>query len=379
MTKSRLPDITLTCRNSHQFQTKAQGGATVRCPTCKAPKHVPNDRPRTSREVDAINATSQDHNQAPDGQMAARWENEPEWSEQSLLAPSRAGDQCSECDGPLRWEPGRTLTYCHPCQQVDLPAAVYAHYERQAGQQAKLAARDAPDEAASRAARVRLRAMAARMTNTVNDWINDFDPDGLNGGAERLALDYQAELTAWLPEIRQAASEAELADIAAEITAITNRAANSGDSAVIERHRQTAEQQQETAARDRRAETERQQQAETMAAGPEPAAIERGPGPTGTAAAALSFAGMIEQYRQERARLLATHGTCDFRHRKPVIAERLYGIQFTGNWHGGGTGQQVTGTAQVRACAKHFPDADEWIGKAMVPAGAGTCYWELGP
>jgi hypothetical protein len=226
--------------------------------------------------------------------------------------------------------------------------------------------------------------MAQRMTDTVGDWIDDFDPGGLDGGAERLALDYQAELAAWLPEIRQAGSEAELASIAAEITAITSRAASSGDTAVIERHRQAAERQRETAEREAledRARTEierqRQRQQEAIAARPEPKAIERKPASAMdvTAGGAALFM-MIERGRQAKAARLAEHGTCGFQHRKPVIAERLYGVEMVG--YDGRTGYQVPGTSEVRACAKHFAAADAWIETATVPAGAGTCYWELG-
>ena len=278
------------------------------------------------------------------------------------------------------------------------------HYARQAQRNAEVAIRPPEaDSAALRAARVRLRAIAQRMTDTVNGWIDTFDEGELQGNAERLALDYQAELAAYLPEIRQAASEAELADIAAEITAITSRAASSGDIAAIEQQREVIERQREVAEREarwaeasrkrdqeqlaaqQRAEVERQRQA-AIAARAEPKAIqgtvEHSPAAVKTRAkpTVVDTVGplivMIDQARKEKARRLAECGPCDFRHRKPTPAARLYGISAV-NWQGQVTGARV-GTVQARACAKHFAEADIWIETATVPRGAATCYWELG-
>lgn len=48
MTISKLPEITLTCRNGHDFITRARANSTVRCKSCRAPTHVPKARPVTA-------------------------------------------------------------------------------------------------------------------------------------------------------------------------------------------------------------------------------------------------------------------------------------------------------------------------------------------
>src|ERR1035441_560984 len=239
MTISNLPEITLTCRDGHLFTTRAKGGITVQCKTCGAPKRVPVNRPRTAREMSA--ATARREAQPPADGVAPGWAAEPARDGGSQLRTGRDSDTCQECGTGLLWEPGRTVVYCPDCQTATLPAAVTGHYERQAHRSAEVAVRAAPDRSAERAARVRLRAIAQRMADHVNGWLDTLDTDGLRGNAERAALDYRAELTAHLPEIRDAESEAELAAIAADITEVTDRAVSSGAVAAIAEQREASE------------------------------------------------------------------------------------------------------------------------------------------
>lgn len=56
MPTSRLPEITVTCRNEHEFTTRAHGGQGVDCPRCKTDGQrvkvwIPTQRPRTTREL----------------------------------------------------------------------------------------------------------------------------------------------------------------------------------------------------------------------------------------------------------------------------------------------------------------------------------------
>jgi len=411
MTTSRLPEITVTCRQAgHSFPTRAHGAQAVDCPQCRAGGErvkvwVPKDRPRTARELAERGAIDGPATAGPaalaSAELAARWGSEQPWDGKIHPAAGRPGDVCPECEGPVSWEPGRTLIYCPACPRAGLPAAVTDHYARQAQRSAEVATRpDSADSAALRAARVRIRAIAQRMTDTVGGWIETFDPDGLGGNAERLALDYQAELTAYLPEIRQAASEAELTDIAAEITVITSRASSSGAIDTIEQQREALQRQHERAeqeerwaeasrqrdqeqlAAQRRAEVERQRQA-AIAARPERKAIQgttqRRPAlPEPTLANSMApLIVMMEHSREAKAKRVAEFGTCDFRHRKHPVAERIYGIQTT-DWNGQGTGWAAPGAKQARACSKHFAEALTWVEQIERPAQTMPCYWELG-
>jgi hypothetical protein len=49
MAVSSLPVVWITCRNGHDFDTRAKGGTTVRCKTCRIPKMVPRNRPPARR------------------------------------------------------------------------------------------------------------------------------------------------------------------------------------------------------------------------------------------------------------------------------------------------------------------------------------------
>lgn len=56
MATSRLPEITVTCREGHDFRTRAHGGQPVNCPECRAggtrvKVWIRKDRPRTAREL----------------------------------------------------------------------------------------------------------------------------------------------------------------------------------------------------------------------------------------------------------------------------------------------------------------------------------------
>ena len=99
MTRSQLPEITLTCGNGHQFTTRAAGGQTVRCKTCGRSKHVPTDRPRTAKEAASYAAPAADGHQGqapaadaepdPSRELADRWQRETPWSGSIVMAPGR--------------------------------------------------------------------------------------------------------------------------------------------------------------------------------------------------------------------------------------------------------------------------------------------------
>lgn len=255
MTKTSLPAVVLTCRNSHGFMTRAKGLATVRCPECKAPKRVPANRPKTEREARehaerAALVTFATVPAAGSGSgLAGRWEREAPWDGNLGPIPSPPGhpvDECGECGGPLLWEPGRTVVYCPGCQRSGLPAAVTEHYRRADQRSAEVAVRSAPDAVAGRAARVRLRAMKHRAADRLTGWLGVFGPEGLSGPVERVALDYRAELEAYLPEIKDAAREAEVAEIVTEVSQVIDRAKASGALEAIEDQRAEAEDETET-------------------------------------------------------------------------------------------------------------------------------------
>jgi hypothetical protein len=405
MTTSRLPEITVTCRNSHSFQTRAHGGQGVDCPQCRAGGErvkvwIRKDRPRNARELADQAAEDAPAGRAatavpvgPDPELVARWAQEAPWDGKLRFLPGRPGDECGKCGERVQWEPGRTLIYCPACKRAGLPAAVTAHYARQAQRSTEVASRAAPDAAAERAARVRLRALAQRMTDRLGEWLDAFDPDDLTGNPERAARDYRAELSAYLPEIRAAGSERELADIMQEITGVIERAERSGALASIEQQRGAIERQAEQAERaaewaeaerqraaQERAELERTERAErqaAIAARTERRAIEgqaghrtmpgyqvinARPGQNGYVTATIGIAGMIERNRAEKERKLAEYGPCGYgdEHRKPEVPKRRYWIM-TLDWQGSESGYAVPGAPQAVVCKKHFAMADVWI------------------
>jgi hypothetical protein len=381
MTRTGLPAVMLTCRNGHEFMTKARGRTTVRCPECGAPKRVPADRPQTEREARgradrAVPAEAPATDPAAGSELADRWDREAPWDGRLSMLGGRPGDMCGECDGPLRWEPGRTLTYCPACQRPALPAAVTEHYRRQDQRSAEVAVRAEPNAAAVRAARVRLRALQQRMADRVNEWIDAFDPEELTGGPLRLALDYRAELAAYLPEIKSTASEAELTVILAEITEITERAGTSGTLAEIERQREAVERQAEYAERqaelaeqaereareaDRRAEIEARAQRRAIEGGSAQRRPVVMPGSqNGYVTGAVMIAQMAESYRRNKERKLNEYGPCGYEHRKPAIPERRYWIA-TQDWQGNATSYELPGAPAAVVCGKHFKSADAWI------------------
>lgn len=385
----QLPEIKLMCRNGHTFPTRARGGQAVACPECRRlnpdpghPDHrvnvwVSKTRPRTERERAGLPAEAPE----PDPALTARWAREPAWAGKIGMVPGRAADDCPDCGEPLMWEPGRTVVFCNGCRKISLPAAVAEHYRRQDQRSAEVATRAAPDTAAVRSARVRLRALQQRMADQVTSWLDAFDPDELSGPVERLALDYRAELAAYLPEIKNAASEAVLAEIMAEITAVLERAENSGALAAIERHREAIERQAELAERqaelaeqaeweareaerkrreaERRAEVEARTQRRAIEAPAARKPITAGSS-NGYVGAAVTVAGLIQGYRQDKERKLARFGSCAYEHKKPVIAERRYWIT-TLNWQGSQTGYELPNSPSAGVCRKHFALADKWM------------------
>jgi hypothetical protein len=354
---SKLPAITVTCRETHTFATRAHGRQSIDCPQCRADGHrvkvwIPADRPKTAAELARQESAGTLASAAgPGAELAARWAQQAPWDGKAQPWPGRESDTCPECDGRLLWEPGRTLTYCGPCERVALPAAVLAHYDRRAE---VATVRQAESPAAMRAARVRLRALIDRMANQVSDWIDDFDPDGLSGNTLRLALDYQAELRAYLPEIRQARSEAELAEIAAEITA--ERAQLAQERAELAAQRKAIERQ----AAQRKAITSGTGHSGNTAAHPLPRA-------------SMQLVAMIEQNRREKERKLKEQGQCGFSHWGQAVATRIYGVPFRDAF-GRMTGRAIGGTPQYRACPKHHSAAEATL------KGDGyqdIAYWDL--
>lgn len=389
---SQLPEIKLTCKNGHTFPTRARGGVAVACPECRrqnpgqprVTRWVPKDRPRTERERAGLPATAPE----PDPGLTARWAREPAWSGKIPMAAGRPGDECPGCGEALMWEPGRTVIYCSQCPRLSLPPAVAEHYEHQERRTAAVATRTTPDAAAKRAARVRLAALKTRMTDQVDNWLNELDPDELTGPVERMARDYQAELSAYLTEIKNAASEAELTEILADITEVLGRAEAGGVLDAIERHRQAVERQADederqaelAAQAEQEAEQERQEarrqaqiqaSAQRRAIAPPPAARKpvTGPPTGGYVGAAVTVIGMMEARRQEKekaAARLAQVGQCQYQHRKPVAPDRRYYIS-AADWSGNANGYEIQNSPAVLACRKHFAEADTWIEEQAAP------------
>jgi hypothetical protein len=386
---TQLPEITLRCRYEHSFTTRARGGTTLACPVCRKAGNrvsvwVPRDRPKTEREArlqaELARPTGQADTPAAGSELADRWERETPWDGKLSPLDGRAGDECPECDDPLLWEPGRTVTYCHECERVRLPAAVAEHYQRQDQRSAEVAVRTGPgavDRVAARRAQVRLDARKQRTADQVNELIEAFDPDGLYDGPKHLALDYRAGLNAYLRQISKADSEGELAEIEAEVKEIITQAETSGAVAAIERQREAIERQAEYAERqaelaeqaEREArEAEREARQRTAIEMQQRKAIEsrttRKPAmassPNGYLEGMVMVAAMIENNRRNKERRLNEHGPCGYQHRKPTVPERRYWIT-TLDWQGNQSGYELPNAPAVVACSKHFAAADAWI------------------
>ena len=381
MTTSRLPEIVLTCRNNHQFPTRARGGITVRCKTCGVPKHVPADRARSDRELAALG------NAEPDQELAARWEREPEWDGHAGIRSGRDNDMCAGCRSvPVDWEPGRTLTYCPECQEagdnpVSLPVAVTEHYERQEQASQEVATRAAaPDQAVERAARVQLRARKQQTRDKIAGWLDSVaDPEMYDRDEWRHhAAELAALLSAYLPEIDHAGSEAELGVVLAEVNDQFNsqlgmalqaeweraqqRARAAVERAEHERQRVRAEAEAEhqAAETERQAERQRQRQAAELAAQQRKAISSR---PGGTNNGWMTVAAMLTQDQVQKAAAIQRKGACEWKHALgDAIAERVYAIPAR-DWQGGITGM-APGTTYYRACSKHFEAAEAQLRQA---------------
>jgi hypothetical protein len=273
----------------------------------------------------------------------------------------------------LLWEPGRTVIYCRECKRLGLPTAVTEHYQRQSQRGAEVAVRAEPDAAAVRAARVRLRALIARTADGLAEWLDVFDPADLNGGPARLALDYRAELAAYLPEIKGAADEHELAEIMADVDEVIERARTSGALDQIGRQRDVIERQAEQAEREaewaeqaeqearqaEQAEREAQRRAEIEARS-QRKAIASPASSNGYIGAGVMLIGMVEKYRADKERKLSQYGRCGYEHKKPAVPERRYWIA-TVDFEGNQTGYELPNAPSAVVCKKHFALADQWI------------------
>lgn len=402
MTASKLPEITLTCGNGHQFTTRAAGGQTVRCKVCTKPKHVPTDRPTTAKEAAAYQAAAVDDHQdqeperGPGAELAARWDREAEWTEVIKLVSGRPGDECPECSAPLHWEPGRTMTYCTECNRVDLPAAVSAHYDRQDRQRSEVAVRAAPNKSAERESRVRLRALKDQAGQSIRQWLETIANDECYDQVQwqRQARALAASLRGYLPEIADAADESELAEVTEEVGAILERDEGRSLLAAYDQAQERAERQQaarertaelaahqqkmakqqererieaEREARRRASEVDRQRKAIASEARPRPA-------PTPATVTMNDLAVAMAAQRLKKEKDLEAKGACQFKHTfGQAVAERLFGVPARAVYNRM-TGYSIANTPQYRACAKHYAEAEKRLNREGY---ADVAYWDL--
>lgn len=405
VTKSPLPEITLTCADGHTFTTRAAGGSVVRCKTCRRSKHVPVDRPRTAREAAAYVAPGsaapapQDAAGAepePGSELAGRWEAEAEWSGgvDSIAGGSAA---CSKCGTTVQWEPRRTLTWCPQCKRLDLPPAVSAYQDRQQAERAQVAVRQVADPVAERAARARLRALREDAESWAEDWIDTLgDPDSYDLVQwQREARAFAATLRGWIPEIKSAASEAEINEIKKTIIREViqdgpGRELRDAYDASLQRAKQAEEREQylrqveesraqreaEEQAEERRQQAEYERQQRELRKPAAPRAITATPKPPD---AAVMIASLIEQNRKNkaaRAAKIERNGQCEWC-KKPTPATRAYGVGYQQNGWGRGSNDLVLALDRpnARACPKHYAQAGQRAEQQN--PGVKTYYWEL--
>lgn len=209
VTISRLPEITIRCRYGHAFRTRAHGNQTVGCPKCRergkrVTVWIPKDRPRTER---AARGPAPVFATGPDPELTGRWERELPWTGQLAMLGGRDGDECPECEGPLLWEPGRTVTYCAVCQLAELPEAVAGHYERAAERSEAVAVRSASAAGSDEDS----KALAVRKARLQSDLAGlasaDLTPEA------RGLLDWYAD------QVTRAGSQARLDDLIGQFSA----------------------------------------------------------------------------------------------------------------------------------------------------------------
>lgn len=405
MTKSQLPEITLTCPDGHPFTTRATGGQSVSCKTCGRSKRVPTDRPRTAREAASYAAPAAIVRQDPEpvsdpdpaAELADRWQLETPWSGALTLAPARSpDDECPECEGPLSWEPRRTLTYCPECKHIELPPAVTAYYAREQAQRAIVAVRQQntiADPAQEKTARARLRALKIREQQWAEELIETIgDPDSYDRIQwQREARDFTATMRGWMPELKNAETEAELADTkriilaelinsqpGKELWAEYDAAINRAEHAELMRQRAEEIEQAEAEAT---AERMRQQKAleasrnnvRTPATSRAITATPQYKAPD----AAIMIATMIEQSRRnkaERAAKIERNGQCGWC-RKPTPATRAYGVGYQQYGWGSNGLTLALDRPNTRACSKHYEQAEQQAEQQN--AGIKVYYWEL--
>lgn len=378
MTRSRLPAITLTCRNGHEFTTEARGGSTVRCKTCGAPKAVPANRPKTAKEAAAlaVREDHQDQDHAPGRELAERWGAEGPWSG---ILQDRAGDPqdaCPECGELLSWEARGTLAYCDSCKCVDLAPSIAEHYDRQSSNSTEVAIRERADPIDEIAAQSRLRGLIIEAGESVKAWVRNYgNPDSYDRIQWKREADaFGAAMRGWLPAIEGAKTEDRLTQIKGRILADVidsepGRALRAEREAVRNRaeqaelRRQRAEEMEQAQAE---AEAARQRQQVITAhvekdvrqiATREPRAITAGP--AASVMQADPFTGLAKQVwdaQERKSRAIAERGECAFRHPLGAFpADGVCGIPHR-DYLGTETGY-VAESPQLRACEKHAPAA----------------------
>lgn len=401
MTTSRLPEITLTCGDGHRFTTRAAGGGSVRCKTCKRSTHVPVDRPRNAKEAAAYHAATvddhQDQEPEPGNELAGRWNAESAWPGKLTFVPGRDQDECPECAGPLCWEPRRTLTYCTECKQIYVPTVITEHYARQASQSTEVAVRQRADPAAEKAARARLRGQIIKAERWATRWVETIgEPDSYDRAEwQESAEEFAAAMRGWIPEIRSAETEAELAEVEQAIMAelINSQPGKDLQTAYnqsLERAEREEQRQQyakdlaerqaqlEAAAeRDRREEArrERQEAAERSRVADQRKAVTSGTSTRPTIDPTIAqIAVDIKAWQDRRAKDIEEKGACQFKHwTGQVPAERLFGVPAR-NLRGVDTGSPAPDTPQYRACEKHYDAAVQRLSRE---GHKDVVYWDL--
>ena len=395
-----MAGITLRCPNSHAFVTQAKPGNTVSCPACRS-----EGRGRVSCRVPKRPAEP-DGRQAPAdsdaARLAAAWALETPPIDGPGLG-AEAGQPCEHCGGPMRWTAAHTAVMCPACpawsvsQNAQSRAAVHgqAVARREARSRGELVVRTEADDDAERAARINLHTRREAVGLLVDQLETVADPAAYDLGAyQQMAFEIGAVLRGYRPEIGRTDDSA-LARITREIVAIrdSDQFRDLADEAeqVAERRqrRQYAieqaaaaearelEAQRQAAAAEREAERQRQARARHDAA-VRPTQVN----------GYVELAKLLGRRQVAMGQAVAAKGACGFTHPVAVAgtvpAKRLYGIETT-DWSGQGSGYQMPGTPEIRACGKHFKAADDEIERASqehfqgpCPPGVKTCYWELG-
>jgi hypothetical protein len=375
----------VVCAYGHPFRTAAAPGGTVRCPRVL---EVGDARPEGRQDgekcgVGVYLAKFSPAEAAPEGY----WDRQPEVRRWLDDLGAEEG-QCPTCGGPLRWLGNHTALIC-PAHATALwvrpPGAIarvravleaeLAAHRKAAGAEV---ARRGPTAAEARAARVQLGARKDIARSLLDACLAECDPSRFPGSYDSDAASAAAQMGAYLrqyaAEITHAESEADLAEILAEIRKFTegglgSAAPNGITYPQLAIRRRQAERRQEERARlaaeEAEAERAAAERAEAERARSAPRALTSGTSLSGLFDPRTATGQLLANSARANAQRLAANGPCAWCDSGILAqaARRIYGLEVYDQYGDIDTVIRTEGPIVARCCGKkaHRKAAEEWM------------------